>query len=810
MYSPRLIADRFRSLELVGEGISGQAVRGEDTSADPPATVLLKFAVPTRAARNELDAERRALEALRDALDDGDVPAGAAPRLIHSGTHDGVPYIVAEFLEKPWAPLNERAQKRRFGELELVTIWFQLCELLVVAHGLGFIHNDLGAGKLEHLWWSEEREPNGRRLRVIDWANSAWPNDPSTNSPRTFEHDVRMASRAILALVSGSASGDMEKPLRHADDLNARWSPELRQLLTRSCGWSDVNPIRSASDLRDAVRVLRDRWEQDIRNLVAAAQATTDPIAILGSRDHIASLDATNPFVNSLSDRATKASIATARNWLDAWQKAISLGADGLSDHAIAHLDASRPAYSNALTSPGVISAISSASWKPAECFPLGIPAGNVSLRSPSAEDADEATQLLVTCIRALPPLPPDTNDAHVSGTRRDWLRAVPTARGEDASDLLVDALLPGSRALHRLNAAEPAEQVVRLLAARASWPPSGLFEAVIRGASERPPVSPYGTDSRSPRAWFVDWLDTEPMDSMIERISTYTIWVTRSAAAHQINHEQARLAGLASTTEMETWIDSLEHLPLPGAHRGAAGGLPANPPSRGFLRAWVGFDPPAAPLARWVLWNHARLYPAPNPKPAPSPEVARGGTTDPSRQLPTRNRPAPVEQAVKPRQNARPSTTPEPTRSGGSPATPAQRTPISLDGRASNAPRRHMETLERELTGVRTLHEKIRRIRAAQNKVHLPEPLPKFLEAVYQEWKSQTEKQVEAEKIDLNTNLWEMKGEYSLFFINMRSFQGAREILKELGTPITNLATWRDVFTRLVNVLPTRLDATS
>ncbi|NBT25834.1 MAG: hypothetical protein EBT09_04645, partial [Actinobacteria bacterium] len=61
------------------------------------------------------------------------------------------------------------------------------------------------------------------------------------------------------------------------------------------------------------------------------------------------------------------------------------------------------------------------------------------------------------------------------------------------------------------------------------------------------------------------------------------------------------------------------------------------------------------------------------------------------------------------------------------------------------------MERLERELTGIRTLHEKIRRIRAAQNKVHLPEPLPKFLEAVYQEWKSQTEKQVEAEKIDLN-----------------------------------------------------------
>ena len=554
------------------------------------------------------------------------------------------------------------------------------------------------------------------------------------------------------------------------------------------------------------------RWAVETWALAlgAAAQETTDPIAILGSRDDIASLDATNPFVNSLTDRATKASIATARNWLDAWEKAISLGADGLADRAIAHLDASRPAYSNAITSPGVISAISSASWKPAECFALGIPAGNVSLRSPSAEDADEATQLLVTCIRALPPLTPDTNDAHVSGTRRDWLRAVPTARGEDASDLLVDALLPGSRALHRLNAAEPAEQVVRLLAARASWPPSGLFEAVIRGASERPPVSPYGTDSRSPRAWFVDWLDTEPMDSMIERISTYTIWVTRSAAAHQINHEQARLAGLASTTEMETWIDSLEHLPLPGAHRGAAGGLPANPPSRGFLRAWVGFDPPAAPLARWVLWNHARLYPAPNPKPAPSPEVTQGGTTDPSRQRPTRNRPPPIEQVVKPRQNARPSTTPEPPRSGGRPATPAQRTPISLDGLASDARRRHMEKLERELTGIKMLQEKLRLIRAAKRAGHLPEPLPEFLETVYQEWKSQTEKQVgQAGKIDLVTNLWDVTGEYALFFLDIPNFRDALDLLKELRADAKQ-SILRDVFARLVNVLPTRLDATS
>ena len=120
------------------------------------------------------------------------------------------------------------------------------------------------------------------------------------------------------------------------------------------------------------------------------------------------------------------------------------------------------------------------------------------------------------------------------------------------------------------------------------------------------------------------------------------------------------------------------------------------------------------------------------------------------------------------------------------------------------------MERLERELTGIKTLQEKLRRIRLAKQAGHLPEPLPKFLEAIYQEWKSQTEKQVEAEKIDLNTNLWEIQGAYSLFFINMRSFEGARDILKELRTPIANQATLRDVFARLVNVLPTRLDATS
>ena len=120
------------------------------------------------------------------------------------------------------------------------------------------------------------------------------------------------------------------------------------------------------------------------------------------------------------------------------------------------------------------------------------------------------------------------------------------------------------------------------------------------------------------------------------------------------------------------------------------------------------------------------------------------------------------------------------------------------------------MERLERELTGTKTLKEKLRLIRAAQRKGNLPKPLPKFLEAVYQEWKSQTEKQVgQAGKIDLNTNLWDVTGEYALFFLDIPAFRDALDLLKELKEDAKQ-STLRDVFARLVNVLPTRLDATS
>ena len=124
------------------------------------------------------------------------------------------------------------------------------------------------------------------------------------------------------------------------------------------------------------------------------------------------------------------------------------------------------------------------------------------------------------------------------------------------------------------------------------------------------------------------------------------------------------------------------------------------------------------------------------------------------------------------------------------------------------------MDTLERELTGIRTLKEKLRRIRLAKLAGHLPEPLPKplpkFLEAIYQEWKSQTEKQVgQAGRIDLNTNLWDVTGEYALFFLDVPAFRDALDLLKELRAD-ANQSTLRDVFARLVNVLPTRLDATS
>jgi len=120
------------------------------------------------------------------------------------------------------------------------------------------------------------------------------------------------------------------------------------------------------------------------------------------------------------------------------------------------------------------------------------------------------------------------------------------------------------------------------------------------------------------------------------------------------------------------------------------------------------------------------------------------------------------------------------------------------------------MERLERELTGIKTLQEKLRRIRLAKQAGHLPEPLPKFLEAIYQEWKSQTEKQVgEAGRIDLDTNLWDVSGPYALFFLDIPAFRDALDLLKDLRKDAKQ-STLRDVFARLVNVLPTRLDATS
>ena len=120
------------------------------------------------------------------------------------------------------------------------------------------------------------------------------------------------------------------------------------------------------------------------------------------------------------------------------------------------------------------------------------------------------------------------------------------------------------------------------------------------------------------------------------------------------------------------------------------------------------------------------------------------------------------------------------------------------------------METLERDITGIKTLQEKLRLIRAAKRAGHLPEPLPEFLETVYQEWKSQTEKQVgQAGRIDLVTNLWDVTGEYALFFLDIPAFRDALDLLKELKEDAKQ-STLRDVFARLVNVLPTRLDATS
>ncbi|NCC53030.1 MAG: serine/threonine protein kinase, partial [Spartobacteria bacterium] len=145
-----VIDNRYEALAFLGEGGMSVVYRGRDHERGVEVAVkLLKPAVTSSHADDRIRFSREM--ALLSRLDHPHIV-----KVLGSGEHQGVPYIVMELLEG--APLAQAHQSgRRFSPEECATLARQMTEALQYVHSRNILHRDISSGNV-FLCSSEGRE----------------------------------------------------------------------------------------------------------------------------------------------------------------------------------------------------------------------------------------------------------------------------------------------------------------------------------------------------------------------------------------------------------------------------------------------------------------------------------------------------------------------------------------------------------------------------------------------------------------------------------------------------------------------------
>lgn len=132
---PGSVIDRYRLLELIGEGGFGSVFLAEqrDPVARRVALKVIKLGMDTRQVIARFEAERQALAMM-------DHP-GIARVLDAGATESGRPYFVMELVRGE--PITSFCDANRLGTAERLVLFMQVCHAVQHAHQKGIIHRDL-------------------------------------------------------------------------------------------------------------------------------------------------------------------------------------------------------------------------------------------------------------------------------------------------------------------------------------------------------------------------------------------------------------------------------------------------------------------------------------------------------------------------------------------------------------------------------------------------------------------------------------------------------------------------------------------
>ena len=153
-----VIADRYELEEPLGEGAMGAVWRARH--------MTLGTAVAVKVIRREAALNRDALQRFeREAVLAARIRSAHVVQALDHGHHDGLPYIVMEYLVGE--SLRDRLQGRgRLTLAETGLVVRHVCRALAQAHGVGLVHRDI---KPENIFISPGEEDDEEIVKVLDF-----------------------------------------------------------------------------------------------------------------------------------------------------------------------------------------------------------------------------------------------------------------------------------------------------------------------------------------------------------------------------------------------------------------------------------------------------------------------------------------------------------------------------------------------------------------------------------------------------------------------------------------------------------------
>ncbi len=276
-----LFDNRYRYDYIYPRGRSGETLRAYDTrDGDRPVVIKRpapQDAPPMRAGQEvSIRTEKQALERLAGHPVLTEL-RGSGTFRIGGHTHDYIVMDLAQGAIVESLVLELAEQERTLPELEILVIVDNLLDLLAFAHNKQVVYNDVDA---KHLFWDRENY----RLKVIDWGNAVFLDEPGALPNITRTTDVHQVGELLFFILTGgnrlAVDGEDGESFfvnfgPDAEHIAAR----LQAIVTRAVHPDPRRRFGSILELRHALTEYRQPLEKTRDDMVSRVRKRVRPTA---------------------------------------------------------------------------------------------------------------------------------------------------------------------------------------------------------------------------------------------------------------------------------------------------------------------------------------------------------------------------------------------------------------------------------------------------------------------------------------------------------------------------------------------------